>query len=264
MKPHEGALASAPPAAVATAPRVFVGAGSSQIHTPPRSHAARAANPRRCVPPLTNVLEEQARRIAHALHDDAGQLLTAIALGIDRVAREFPEVAPRLHSLGKLITRLDDQLRSVAYELRPAVLDDLGLSAALQCLVDRLLETGLSITLDVALPVWLPPAIVIAVYRMVQGALTNVARHAAATHVVIDVHAADGVVHCSIEDDGRGFDVRAVQQCRQRGLGLLGMQEHVEAAGGSLWITSSPGEGTKLVASIPLEIPDADQRRARR
>jgi signal transduction histidine kinase len=101
------------------------------------------------------------------------------------------------------------------------------------------------------------------VYRMVQEALTNVIRHAAATNVSVRVHADKATLRCSVEDDGTGFDVRTTVVAPGAGLGLLGMRERIAAVGGTLQIASFPGAGTKLFATIPLETVDGDQSGSR-
>jgi signal transduction histidine kinase len=110
-----------------------------------------------------------------------------------------------------------------------------------------------------AVPRRLPSAVTTAVYRMVQEALTNVTRHAAATRVCVRLHTDNTILQCSVEDDGTGFDVGATVLSPRRGLGLLGMRERIAAVGGSLHIASSLGAGTQLFATIPLEIQDGDQ-----
>lgn len=267
MKRQHGALVSGPRAEIASTKRVCVSPGSTKIPHRPR------VIPRNCVrlqiavdgatdlPRLTEALEQQARRIAYALHDDAGQLLAAIHLALDDLERELPVAALRLQTVRELIARVERQIRHVAHELRPAILDDLGLSPALEFLADnfRGQHGGFSVTLEAAVPRRLPPAITIAVYRMVQQALTNVIRHAAASNVSVRVHADTAMLRCSVEDDGTGFDVTTMVAAPRAGLGLLGMRERIAAVGGTLQIVSSPGAGTTLFATIPLETLDGDQ-----
>jgi signal transduction histidine kinase len=267
VKRQNSALASAPRGEIASVRRVCVAPGSSKIHH--RPHVI----PRNCerlqiafggatdLPRLTEALEEQAKRIAHALHDDAGQLLAAIHIALDDLERELPVAALRLQTVRGLIARVEHQIRHVAHELRPTILDDLGLSPALEFLADSFREKrgGLGVTLEAAMPGRLPSAITVAVYRMVQEALTNVIRHAAATNVSVRVHADKAMLRCSVEDDGTGFDVRTMAVAPRAGLGLLGMRERIAAVGGTLRIASSPGAGTTLFATIPLETVDGDQ-----
>jgi signal transduction histidine kinase len=211
---------------------------------------------------LQHALEEQARRIAQALHDEAGQRIATISLAIDNLARELPAAAARLRALEGLIALVGVQLRRVVYELRPTILDHLGLVPALDALVDAIRQEGqLNVVFEAAVPQCPPSEVAIALYRIVQEAVTNALRHGGARKVWIRVHAAAGAAGCSIEDDGRGFDVRELTAATPAGLGLLGMRERVAALGGTFTIASSPGAGTEISAAIPVDSADADHGR---
>jgi len=143
---------------------------------------------------------------------------------------------------------MEAQLRRLSHELRPTILDDLGLLPALQLLAQRVAErTGLCIRVHRALAGRLAPAIETALYRIMQEGLTNITKHAAATHVDLQLWQDGGRVHGLLRDDGVGFAVeQVVSQTGPRGLGLLGIQERLEALGGTLQITSAPGQGTAV------------------
>jgi signal transduction histidine kinase len=198
--------------------------------------------------------EEEARRIAHELHDEAGQLLASVHIALDELAGQVPERATTFQDLHALLDQVEGQLRRMSRELRPSILDDLGLAPALEWLAQGVAErTGLAIS--VAGPDRrLSPAVETALYRVVQEALTNTARHARARKVEIEVREEGPTVGAAVQDDGQGFDVGAAMARRgDRGLGLIGMRERVEALGGTLDIVSAPGSGTRLSVSIPVE-----------
>jgi signal transduction histidine kinase len=167
--------------------------------------------------------------------------------------QQIPEGAGTLREVHALLDRVETQLRRLSRELRPTILDDLGLAPALEWLAQGVADrTGLPITV-VALSDRLPPEVETAAYRIVQEALTNVVRHARASKVQVEVRRDDSTVRAVIRDDGQGFDVAATLARRgDRGLGLIGMRERVEALGGKLSIESSPGRGTEVSLTIPV------------
>ncbi len=200
-------------------------------------------------------LEEEAKRIAHALHDEAGQLLAAVYLAVADVAHELPSPArERLGRIWGLLDQVDEQLRRLSHELRPTILDDLGLGPGLEFLAEGTSKrTGLRIAVEGSTGGRLPPAIETALYRSVQEALNNVTKHAHATRARVELQREPGAIRCVVRDDGVGFDVPDVQARRgDRGLGLLGIRERLHAVGGRLQITSAPGQGTELLMTIPL------------
>lgn len=204
---------------------------------------------------LNQALEQEARRIAHALHDEAGQLLTSVHLALKEVGRDLsPAARGRLQEVRRLLDRIEDQLRRLSHELRPVILDDLGLVPALKFLAEGVsMRTGTSITVDASIDGRLPALIEATLYRSVQEALTNVTRHAQARGVTIHLQQAPQEIRCSIRDDGIGFDVPAVlARPGERGLGLIGIQERIKTLGGTHQIASAPGQGTELVIMIPL------------
>jgi PAS domain S-box-containing protein len=209
---------------------------------------------------LNERLEDEAKRIAHALHDEAGQLLSSVHLALDEVTRDLPP-ANRAHmaNVKELLDQVEEELRRLSHELRPTVLDDLGLVPALEFLADRVAKrSGLVITVQEEVREERLPAFVeTALYRSVQEALTNVMRHAKAKRVEIALQQGADTVQCTIQDDGVGFDVRAAQARRgDHGLGLVGIRERAGALGGTLTIRSTPGHGTTILITIPLERHD--------
>jgi signal transduction histidine kinase len=205
---------------------------------------------------LHELLEEEARRIAHALHDEAGQLLASVYLALAELAGDLPAPArKRLEPISVLLDHVGEQLRCLSHELRPVVLDDFGLVAALESLVQGVSKrTGLVITIDASLEDRLPLVVETALYRILQEALCNVSRHAWASQVKIHLQRAPGVITGSVRDNGIGMDVSAVPQRGQGGLGLIGIRERLAALGGRLSITSRQGEGTDLGITIPLHL----------
>jgi len=210
---------------------------------------------------LIDAQEQERKRIAQELHDELGQALTAMSINLSAINKQLgaaldPEIAERLAETDSLITRTLEQMREMALDLRPSMLDDLGLLPALRWYVKRYENrTGILVDLEaVGLEKRLPEHIETAMYRVVQEALTNVARHARANRVDIRLQRRDSIVQAFIEDDGSGFDPAEVadREAQGRGVGLVGMRERIAALGGSLEIESHPGKGTRLTIELPL------------
>jgi signal transduction histidine kinase len=205
---------------------------------------------------LNEMLEEEAKRIAHALHDEAGQLLASVHLALEEVARELPPPAgDHLQKVRGLLDQIEMQLRRLSHELRPTILDDLGLFPALEFLATGIsARTRIPIFVEGSPEKRLPHVIETALYRIVQEALTNVTKHAQATRVTVCLQREDQMVRCAIRDDGIGCDPAVVLGPRAEcGLGLVGIQERLNTLGGKLQIVSFPGRGTELLITIPLE-----------
>jgi len=202
---------------------------------------------------LNQTLEEESKRIAHALHDEAGQLLASVHLALEEVAGNLPPAREHLQKVKGLLDQIEGQLRRLSHELRPTILDDLGLLPALKFLAEGVAaRTGLLITVEDESPLSLSPLLETTLYRIVQEALTNVARHAKASQVDVNIHQELQTLQCSIRDNGVGFDVSAVlARTGGRGLGLIGIRERLNSLGGSLSIVSKQGQGTELVITIP-------------
>jgi len=205
---------------------------------------------------LLNAQEDERRRIARELHDQLGQQLTYLLLGLT-VLENLPAHETRAHldDLKKQTGQTLDNVRALARELRPAPLDELGLVVALERYVQDyarrfpLKVDFQSVNLDGQR---LPAQTEIALYRIVQEAMTNVVRHAQARSVSILIERRGASIVAIVEDDGKGLDMNALAQRPERSLGLLGMHERVALLGGRLTIESAPGEGTTVFVEIPM------------
>ena len=203
---------------------------------------------------LRRVVEAQElerRRLARELHDQTGQELTSVLLGLKAVeeAKSGAERAEALAAVREQVVETLHDVRRLAVELRPKALDDFGLVPALERLRDTFAEqTGMRVDLESRIRERLPTDVETALYRIVQEALTNVVKHAQATAVSIVLATKDRAVTALIEDDGRGFTPDGSGE----GLGLLGMGERLALLGGRLKIESSHGAGTTIVAEVPL------------
>ncbi len=216
---------------------------------------------------LNETLEEEIKRIAYAVHDEAGQLLVAVHLALADLERDLPSPhKAKIGQIDELLKQIETQLRQYSHELRPTILDDLGWIAAIRFLAESVSKrANLPISVEAPRSERLPRSAEVAVYRIVQEALTNVTKHAKARRVSIKIWRQDPLLCCSIRDDGVGFDVRAVQAERKRkGLGLIGMQERLNAIGGILSIDSTPDTGTNVLIRLPMENPDGDSHRTSR
>ena len=195
--------------------------------------------------------ELERQRLARELHDETGQALTSILLGLKTVedARDSGEAAEAARELRELVVTTLQDVRRLAVELRPKALDDFGLVSALERLVETFSEqSGIAVDLEPHLSEErLPFDTETALYRITQEALTNVVKHAQATHVSIVLTQRDGSVSAVIEDDGRG--IRSEES--REGLGLVGMRERVALVGGRLEVESSPGSGTTISVEVP-------------
>jgi signal transduction histidine kinase len=205
---------------------------------------------------LNQRLEEEARRIAHALHDEAGQLLVSVYLALDTLAADLPpDTRDRLIEVRARLEQVEAQLRRLSHELRPTILDDLGLKPAIEFLADGISKrTGRVVAVTGSTGGRLSGAVETAMYRIVQEALTNVTKHAHATRAIVRLERRPNALVCSIADNGRGFDARARSaQTHSEGLGLIGMKERAASLGGALSISSRPGRGTTLKVLVPLK-----------
>ncbi len=207
---------------------------------------------------IVEMQEEERARIARELHDEFGQALTGLAIGL-RGAQESVQQPQRLQrqlaQLEEMAVQALGNMRHIVNELRPALLDDMGLPAALRHYRDTFQDlTGIQVHLALGpSPERLPATVETILFRITQEALTNIARHAHARQAWIDLHCRDNQAILTIRDDGQGFDVQSVMDSRQQmGMGLLGIQERVNLTGGMFAIRSEPGQGTTISISIPL------------
>jgi two-component system sensor histidine kinase UhpB len=193
--------------------------------------------------------EEERRRLARDLHDEVNQALTAILLRLEAASHAAPpELSDELGELKRLVNQAMEELLQLARQLRPTALDDHGLLPALATHVRRFAaQTGIQTDFETRGEPDLSPDHEIAVYRVAQEALANVARHSDASHVKLKLDTSGEDIELRVVDDGRGFD----WQQRRRGLGLGGMTERARLIGGELSIDSQPGVGTELVMKVP-------------
>jgi signal transduction histidine kinase len=199
--------------------------------------------------------EQERRRLALELHDETGQALTSILLGLNaiRASNTDADAAQAEADVRALVVQALQDVRALAVELRPAALDDFGLVPALERLAETFSKrSGIEAIVETSLEGRLPGEIETTLYRVVQEALTNVVKHAEATHVSIVVSGRANSVAATIEDDGRGF---LTDQVRPDALGLLGMRERLALVGGTLAVESSAESGTTIVAQAPLVVP---------
>ncbi|HEY9627565.1 MAG TPA: response regulator [Coleofasciculaceae cyanobacterium] len=208
---------------------------------------------------LIEAQEAERRHIAYELHDEIGQALTAVKINLQASQRSLG-VARDSYPIQESITIVDEalhQVRNLALDLRPSLLDDLGLLAALRWYLDRQSQrTGMVINLVcAAFESALPPKLEIVCFRIVQEALTNITKHARAVSITVQLHQQDDKLQLSIRDDGVGFDVSAARHRAARGasLGLLGMEERATLVGGKLQIRSLPGQGTEIYVDFPIQ-----------
>ena len=216
---------------------------------------------------LNETLEEEIKRIAYAVHDEAGQLLVAVHLALAEVALGLPEPQQaQFVRIKEMLNEVEKHLRRYSHELRPTILDDLGWVPAIRFLAEGISKrANVPIHIDAAVSDRLPTMVETTLYRFVQEALTNAVKHARASKIWIRTWREKSVLRCSIRDDGVGFDTRPNQRAGLRtGLGLIAMRERLSAVGGTLQIESNPTRGTELSIRIPLEGNHASSNRTRR
>jgi signal transduction histidine kinase len=203
---------------------------------------------------LQTAREDERSRLARELHDELGALLTAAKLDAARIKSRLaggaPEAIERLNHLNEILNNGIALKRRIIEDLRPSSLSNLGLLAALE-IQAREFGASSGVEVDCRLePVKLKPAAELTVYRLVQEAFTNIAKHAKARRVEVVLGRKDGAAEIEVRDDGVGFDTR---QRRASAHGLLGMRYRVEAEGGQLTLESAPGNGTRIRAKLPLD-----------
>ncbi len=222
-------------------------------------HVIARARLRELTSRLTQAQEEERRRIARELHDEIGQELTIAKMRLRMVENALPAEAEAVHEKLKMLgTLLDETLQNVrhlSHELRPPLLDEMGWEPALALVCDTFSQrtelpviyrhSGSADRLD--------PDVEMVAYRVVQESLTNVARHANARQVVVHADLSSDELTLTIEDDGQGFDMAALDHTSDAavGLGLLGMQERVDMVGGRIQIVTAPGKGTRVEVHLP-------------
>ncbi|MEE8373607.1 MAG: sensor histidine kinase, partial [Dehalococcoidia bacterium] len=207
------------------------------------------------------------RRIARELHDEVSQTLTGLVMSLGGaetlLARDPKAASERLESLRGLTSEAVEEVRRLIQDLRPSLLDDLGLTAAITWYAENHLSTiGVKTELETgSLDRRFPPTMEIALFRVVQEAITNIIKHAHAKTVRIRLQLAGSAIVGSIEDDGVGFDVDSLRRERGRGVavGLLGMEERISLLDGELSVESQPGTGTRVHFRIPWQESDSEE-----
>jgi signal transduction histidine kinase len=195
---------------------------------------------------LLGATEDERRRLARELHDEISQLLTVIQLSLDRVDLDSVEMT----RARELLTRTQREIHRIIYDLRPSLLDDLGLSAAIQSHAqETLTRGGLNVSLEIDEDLPHRPATDTVVFRIYQELVTNILRHAQAENVSIELYERDGKRILAVEDDGVGFDADA----KSEGAGVTGMRERAALVNGVIRFDSEPGEGTHVVVEIPVQ-----------
>ena len=205
---------------------------------------------------LLEVQEEERARLARDLHDDIGQALTALKIQLESLARGTEPLAQRILECIETTSHTLERVRQLSLSLRPSQLDDLGLVAALRSHLDRQASVGgLTPHFDAAdAPHGVAPETETACFRVAQEAVTNVLRHAKARNLWMRLFTAGGRLALSVRDDGSGFDLEAARRRGAAGasLGLVGIEERIALAGGTLELRSACGQGTVLLATFAL------------
>jgi signal transduction histidine kinase len=211
-------------------------------------HALRELSAR-----LVDAQETERRAISRELHDEVGQALGALLVDIGRLSttlsEDHPEVRAQLDNLKSVAEQTFQSVRNIALLLRPSMLDDLGLAAALEWQgreVSRRSQLEVSVESE-SVPEDLPDEYKITVYRLVQEALNNAVRHSGARNAKVEARREANSILVRVIDDGRGFDA-----VRSRGMGILGMEERVKRLGGTLRVESQPGKGATVTAELPI------------
>lgn len=200
-----------------------------------------------------NLREEEKKRIAREIHDELGQILTAMKMDISFIRMNFlqnhSELAKKIQALGVLVNRAVQVVRNISTDLRPSALD-FGIAAALEWLVKEFeTRTGIPCVLTTMSDIVLDEQLAIAIFRIAQESLNNVAKHANARHASVLLVSRNDHIRVEIQDDGCGFDVTA--EHKPKSFGLLGIRERVSALGGKFDIHSTPGKGTRLAIRLP-------------
>ncbi len=213
------------------------------------------ARMRRLASLVITAQDEERSRIARELHDSTAQSLTAIVLQLSAAARDAqtPELSARLSDVKEMAGLALEEVRTLSHRVHPRVLDDLGLVPAVRWLARQARESAdVDITVDALGETdHIPAQVASVLYRVAQEALTNAVRHASPNNIAITVRADANTATLEVADDGRGFDI-AEAEARRPGMGLFSMRERVSLVDGRLDLSSSPGSGTRVVATIPL------------
>lgn len=207
-----------------------------------------------------NALEEERRRIALTLHDDTGQALSMLIINLERLEHQIPDgetgIKEKLEATRQLAQQSLSNLRMIVYGLRPTILDDLGLVPAIRWYArTNLEEAGIMVEIHANGEVEpLSPQLKSTLFRIAQEAINNIVKHSKAQQVEIKLSQRENNIQLEVQDDGEGFDLTIVRQeaLRLQHLGLLGIQERAELAGGDVQLRSEPGSGTRILVTVPF------------
>ncbi len=208
---------------------------------------------------VLNVQEEERKRVARELHDETSQALTLLLIELRMLEKASPgDRKKKIDDLWTYTSQILDGVHRLTMELRPIDLDELGLIPAIRTYIKAYTE---KFNIDIHFQVTglkgrLPDNMEVAFYRIVQEALTNVAKHSGATSVWISIKSEDSLVVVTIKDNGCGFDMDEIMKSEERGLGLFGMRERMSTIGGELKIDTIPGQGTEIVAESRIRGDD--------
>jgi signal transduction histidine kinase len=219
-----------------------------------RERAEQAAAREHYIQGVIQAQEDERMRIARELHDSTSQSLTSLLVGLRNLSAHAPDsLSPQIEEIRGVVSTTLDEVHALAWQLRPSVLDDLGLTVALgRYIADFERRFGIQVDFTVhGLDERLPALIETSLYRITQEALTNVARHASAQQASILIDRRNSAIRVIVEDDGIGFDA-ASHSMSQKSLGLQGIRERAQLLNGKLTIESSPGQGTSLFIEIPM------------
>lgn len=198
---------------------------------------------------IIDVQEEERKRLSRNLHDGIGQNLYSHLITINRMLSEMDH--PLLQQMQEEATQLIEEIREISWELRPSVLDDLGLVPAIRSYLSRYSENyNIDVYFDCVLSGRLAISIELTIYRIIQEALTNVRKYAEVSEATVTVREMDDVVRVMIEDKGKGFDLDL--RAHSSGVGLFSMDERARSVGGTLVINSLWGKGTKVILEVPI------------
>ncbi len=216
---------------------------------------------------MLRAVESERKRLARDLHDECGQTLTALQFGIQTLRNSLPHVGAeegrQFDYLRELVGRLSEHMREITTELRPPLLEDCALVATLRWHVQQLAKNSVGFDIELDLedcPQRLDADIEIALFRVCQEGLNNIAKHARATRAKVRLICDSRRVGLILEDDGQGFlSMEGKETSEIAGIGIIGMRERMAALGGKLEIRSAPGKGTRMWAEIPLQTKDVHE-----
>ncbi len=226
----------------------------------------RMGQEKKYISKIIDTQESERKRISRELHDELGQTLTAMKYNLEIIEREIPTNSPegkeRVQEVKKLSAHIMGQLRQLSHDLRPPMLDDLGLIPTLRWYIENYgirwkIKTSYEAT---GFNEKLNPELETALYRIIQEALNNIVKHAQSDYIHVNLNRSDSVITVTITDNGIGFDPQEVfnMDKQQRGFGIMGMQERVSFFSGRIDIRSRPGAGTQIAIEIPLEIHEME------